>query len=215
MDCLLRAGVVNIRASQTEARMEVSQARRWDERYRAGKYDYLHGSREMARLRALAQFVNESCIDGTCEIVDIGCGEGLLLGFLDPAKVARYVAVDLSAEALERIAPSRVPVVKLRSSLGEWEGGPRQVAPRVIVASEVLYYDPHGVRHLKRAIARAGNVRAVIVSCVGGHPEHPNWREPSERLWAQLAAAGFGEPQWRRVEDNGTGIVWDFARYRP
>lgn len=186
----------------------------WDSEFRAGKYEFLKKPAEQARLDAIAAMIERSLdADGPCEVVDIGCGEGLLAERL-PVGVTRYVGVDISAVALARQSARSVPVARVRASLADWDGNPPATARRILVASEVLYYDRAAVGDLKRLADTTGTVSDIIVSCVAAHPDKPNWAEASEHLWADLAATGWRLVDEERLEDEDTGIAWDVARYR-
>lgn len=188
-------------------------AARWDREFGAGKYAYLHKPAETARLAEIAAMVARSIAEnGPCEVVDIGCGEGLLLERLAGLAISRYVGVDISAVALSRLPASAIPVTRVRRALARWDGGPAPEGRRVIVASEVLYYDAQGVAQLQR-VAAAGGVAEIIVSCVGGRADKPNWTAASQRLWAQLAATGWRLVERRYLADRASGTGWDLARY--
>lgn len=192
---------------------ELRSAARWDREFGAGKYAYLHKPSERARLTEIAAMIDRSIREGgACEIVDIGCGEGLLLGQLAGLDIVRYVGLDISAVALSRLPVSTVPVVRVHAPLSQWDGAPAPAARRILVASEVLYYEPTGVHDLAR-VAHA-TAAEVIVSCVGGHPDKPNWTSASAKLWREMAQTGWPVIEQRQLGDGQSGIVWDIARYR-
>ncbi len=192
----------------------MKSAARWDADFRAGRLDFLHRPGEQKRLCEIAAMIVRAARQhGPVEVVDLGSGEGLLLRQLDPALVKRYVAVDISGVALKTIREGRVPVARVRASVATWDGRPEPVAPRVIVASEVLYYDPQGVTHLRKAASAMPRTVEVIVSCVSGRPDKPKWTSSSQRLWLDMRLTG-----WRRIEavtprDERAGLAWDIARY--
>ncbi|MEZ5792037.1 MAG: class I SAM-dependent methyltransferase [Nitratireductor sp.] len=186
----------------------------WDAGFLAGKYDFLHRESEQQRLKLIAGLVaGFAAQEGICEVVDVGCGEGLLLPLLDSDKVSRYVGVDISAVALERIPISDIEVLRLCTSLGDWDGKPEPAVPRVIVASEILYYDPDGVAELVRLAASGTMAQRTIVSCVAAHPGKPNWAEASRLLWQELALSPLKEVTRHAVRDAQTGISWDIAGF--
>jgi SAM-dependent methyltransferase len=185
---------------------------RWDQAFSAGKYAFLHKPSEKARLKEIAEMIGRSIAEkGRCEIVDIGCGEGLLLDYLAGLDVARYVGVDVSAVALSRLPDSVFPVAAINASLAQWHGDPPPRARRILVASEVLYYDEHGIADL--AHFAADGVSEIIISCVGGRHDKPNWTAASRKLWREIASAGWTLIETRRLSDEATGIDWDIARY--
>ena len=185
----------------------------WDAEFRAGKYEFLKTPAEQARLDEIAAMIGRSvAANGASEVADIGCGEGLLAGRLEGTGVTRYLGVDISAVALERIVETDIAVVRVCASLAEWDGRPKPEARRIIVASEVLYYDRAAVADLRRVAEACAD--EVIISCVAGHPDKPNWAAASKRLWADMAATGWQPVEARTLSDAATGIAWDLARYR-
>jgi SAM-dependent methyltransferase len=192
----------------------MKSAARWDADFRAGKLDFLHRPGEQRRLSEIAAMIGRSARQrGPVEVADLGCGEGLLLRQLDPSLVKRYVAIDISGVALKSIREGRVPVARVRSSVAAWDGRPEPIAPRVIVASEVLYYDPQGVTHLRKAAANTQRTVEVIVSCVAGRPDKPNWTASSLRLWHDMRLTGWRRLEMVTVRDERAGLAWDIARY--
>ncbi len=184
----------------------------WDERFRSGKLSYLHQPDELVRLREIAAMCGQfASAEQKVEIADIGSGEGLLARYLDPQKIARYVAIDVSGEALARISDLHPDVVTVRAGLGEWDGKPEPRYPRVLVASEVLYYVPDGVEQLK-VLAHQEGAAGIIVSCVSGRPDKPNWTASSRRLWTELATTGWQMQARRRVATPRN--AWDITAYR-
>ena len=84
-------------------RLPRPSAAQWDEGFAAGKWDFLAGRAERARLALVAHYVRLAAPAGAT-ILDLGCGEGLLLEALGDLPFARYVGVDLSAVAVARAA---------------------------------------------------------------------------------------------------------------
>lgn len=148
---------------------------------------------------------------GPVTLVDIGCGEGLLLPLVSPEIVTEYIAVDLSQIALENIVKSEIPVRKIASSLADLRDLSAVAAgPLVMVASEVLYYDRNGVDHLQR-LAKTADCREVIISCVAGRADKPNWEAASKKLWAELARTGWQSAETKTVKE--ANLNWDIVRY--
>lgn len=187
----------------------------WDAEFRAGKYEFLKKPSEQARLAPVVSMIAHSIEQaGPCEVVDIGCGEGILYHHLPSSGVVRYVGMDISAVALENLPQGPVEVAAVCANLADWDGEPAPVARRVVVASEVLYYDRAAVADLKRLVDETGTVSEVIVSCVAAHPDKPNWAASSDKLWSELAQTGWPEVERARAADPATGVAWDMARYR-
>lgn len=192
--------------------MRWSTGQGWDAGYRHGRLAFLHRPEEQARLDEIAGIIGSlAARHGPCEVVDIGCGEGLLIGRLAGSAVVSYVGVDLSQVALGRLPQAPFPVRPVCAALGKWDGAPVGQAPRILVASEVLYYDPESVAHLERLVKAAPATVAAIVSCVAGKPDKPNWQEASARLWAALAKTGWPVCERRRPAKGD--LAWDIVAY--
>jgi SAM-dependent methyltransferase len=210
--------VTNIRAVRIdfagvpEGRLKTAAL--WDAEFRSGKYSFLHKPAEQKRLAEIAAMVSRAAApSGQVEVADIGCGEGLLLRYLEPRHVSRYIAVDISGVALKSIREGRIPVARVRTGLGDWDGRPVPLNPRVVVASEVLYYDPQGVTQLRKLMARLPGRVELIISCVAGKPDKPNWAAASLELWRQVRLAGWRRIEHRTIRDERSGLAWDIARY--
>jgi len=186
----------------------------WDADFRSGRFSFLHKPAEQKRLMEIAAMIARAAREhGPVEVADIGCGEGLLLRFLDPRLVKRYIALDISGVALKAIREGTIPVARVRSGFAEWDGRPQPIAPRIVVASEVLYYDVQGVSQMRKALSRSPRTVEVIVSCVAGRPDKPNWAASSLELWHQVRLAGWRRLEQTLVRDDRAGLAWDIARF--
>lgn len=186
----------------------------WDAEFRSGKYAFLHKPAEQKRLAEIAAMVSRAAAArGQVEVADIGCGEGLLLRHLDSRQVSRYIAIDISGVALKSIREERIPVARVRNSLGDWDGRPVPLHPRIVIASEVLYYDPQAVTQMRKLLSRMPGRAELIISCVAGRSDKPNWAAASLELWRQVRLAGWRRIEHRTVRDERSGLAWDIARY--
>ena len=73
----------------------------WETQYAAGKWEYLRHPAELGRYALLEGYIKKL---GLKRILDIGCGEGILLEYLWPYAYDLYVGVDVSATALQSTA---------------------------------------------------------------------------------------------------------------
>ncbi|HYN19459.1 MAG TPA: methyltransferase domain-containing protein [Thermoanaerobaculia bacterium] len=74
----------------------------WEEQYRAGKWELMRSTDELARYSVIAGYLHHFHPGGS--VLDVGSGEGLLLDHLRP--FSRYLGIDLSEEAV-RLAARR------------------------------------------------------------------------------------------------------------
>jgi 2-polyprenyl-3-methyl-5-hydroxy-6-metoxy-1,4-benzoquinol methylase len=72
----------------------------WDAVYREGRLDHLRRIKEVARFGAVAGWLHH--LLPRFRVLDLGCGEGLFLPFLDPARLASYVGLDIAPTAVAR-----------------------------------------------------------------------------------------------------------------
>ncbi len=70
----------------------------WESQYREGRWAYLQGLQQVTRYSVIAgylqAFKNEGCM------LDVGCGEGILLERLGAANYAKFVGIDWSHAAI-------------------------------------------------------------------------------------------------------------------
>lgn len=88
------------------------------DRLRAKTWDGLYKTKETERYTALEQFARYALIEGYCkathpqaDILEVGCGTGILLGRMDPRLVRSYCGIDVSHTAIEearRLHPAAV-----------------------------------------------------------------------------------------------------------
>ncbi len=78
----------------------MSDAQRWDQEYQDGRWDFLHKLREAPRYGAIAAYLMQA--KRPYRLLDVGCGDGVLMQYLHPAWLSGYVGVDLAQTALDR-----------------------------------------------------------------------------------------------------------------
>jgi 2-polyprenyl-3-methyl-5-hydroxy-6-metoxy-1,4-benzoquinol methylase len=79
-----------------------TRATKWDVQYARGRWDYLADLDELGHYSILAGYVQALVPGG--DLLDVGCGVGLLRQRLHPASFGRYVGIDFS-EAVQRARP--------------------------------------------------------------------------------------------------------------
>lgn len=186
----------------------------WDRQYSAGKWQFLRNPKEQKRLQLIADKVTDLAERyGSVTLVDLGCGEGQLYAWLKPEHVLHYVGVDISEVALEGIVEQEILVTGVCTSLEDFvlTGEAERV---VFVASEVLTYNENSVEQLDRIVKGTPQTLASIVSVVGPHDKKPNWTAASKKFWSQMGNLSWPDPEWFKIEDQESGIVWDIASYQ-
>jgi len=70
----------------------------WISQYQEGNWDFMKDLSQLARYAIIAGYIKY--FDHTTEILDIGCGEGILREHLDSNSYSRYVGIDISDAAI-------------------------------------------------------------------------------------------------------------------
>lgn len=152
-------------------------ARRLEAEYRDGIWDYLAGDEELPRFGVVAAYCGRYAQGG--DLLELGCGEGLLAARLAPGAVGRFVGVDMAETPIARARALEVPgatFVTADAATYEPEG-----TFTVIVFHEMLEYlaDPAAtVRRYERWLAPGG----VFVVSQYRSPDNARTR----RIWRSL-----------------------------
>lgn len=117
----------------------------WEAAYRKGEWDSLASDAEYAHNVVVGGFIRRRAT--SYSLLDVGCGSGVILRYLDLTLVTQYTGMDLAQAALDRIEPKRPQDRYICSSLegfnpgGKWD---------VILFNEVLYYTHDPVAQLRK-----------------------------------------------------------------
>jgi 2-polyprenyl-3-methyl-5-hydroxy-6-metoxy-1,4-benzoquinol methylase len=147
---------------------DASPEQAWDAQYAAGRWDYLAQLPELARYSVLAGYIGQLGRGGA--VLDVGCGQGLLLRSLPAAACSKYVGIDLSASAIGSArAQQHERSAFLVADCEHYSPGEEFDA---IVFNEVLYFlkDPLGVIDRYAGSLRAGGI--VLVSMCTAARDH-------------------------------------------
>ena len=117
----------------------------WEKEYASGQWALLRDQYELARYRVVAGFIQAG--GQPVSLLDIGCGEGVILHHLELQRITRYTGLDVAQAALDRISLRRPEDEYVCSTLEEF--GPKQCWD-VILFNEVLYYTFDPVAQLRR-----------------------------------------------------------------
>lgn len=127
----------------------------WETDYRKGRWAFMEDLDEIARYHVIIGYIQHLQQDGA--ILDVGCGEGILLKRMPPRAYARYVGIDVSQQAVDRAGRLGGPKALFKQADAE------TYAPDgsfdVIVFNETLFYFKQPLdtlHHYSRFLAKDG-----------------------------------------------------------
>lgn len=142
-----------------------SAAEKWDTQYRAGRWDYLASLEQAPRYAVLAAWCRRLC--SSPSILDVGCGEALLLEVLRLGGDLRYHGIDFAPAAVERarrrIVDSEREIVECISAEAF---DVATAAPDLVIFNESLNCCAEPVRLLERYLNAVGD-GFVLLSIAG------------------------------------------------
>jgi len=178
----------------------MDRERRWNRQYAEGGWDWLHNLEELAHHSVIAGYIGRLAPNG--RVLDLGCGDGLLLEQLAGRVYARYVGVDF-AEAIARAAHRADD--KTRFIVGDINDVEPDGVFDAIVFNESLYFlwdVARGLERYERFLAPAG---LFLVSMHRKGANDERWRVIDAR-YDVLDAVEVR---------NRAGTTWDVKAFRP
>ena len=162
--------------------------------YTGGMWDYLRGINELPRFSVVVGYCRHFKPAG--KILEIGCGEGVLQERLCPSKYARYVGVDIAAEAIRRASNKQDEKTFFVREDAKIYNPAEQFD--VIIFNECLEYfdDPLGlVQRYERFLEKDG---VYLVSMFVGIDT-----ARTKRIWKMLESAYRAEAETRVATQAG------------
>jgi SAM-dependent methyltransferase len=142
-----------------------SPAEVWDAQYRAGRWDYLASLEQIPRYAVLGAWCRRLC--SSPSILDVGCGEALLLEVLRRGGDLRYHGIDFAPAAVER---ARRRIVHGEREIVECISAEAfdvaTAAPNMVIFNESLNCCAEPVRLLERYMNAVGD-GFVLLSIAG------------------------------------------------
>lgn len=184
----------------------------WDQEYRGGRWAFLRDIPESGRYGIIGMWLSlNECMDN---VLDIGCGEGLLYERLRPMGIKRYVGVDLAPAALE-IANVDPAIASLRAGDMHTFTPEKGETFSAIVFNEVLHFAEDPIAIIARYIPflNANGVMAISMYS----PKRPD--SGANRLIARLWEATDG-PEWQVLDDyrltsDRKSVTWRLRLVKP
>ena len=182
--------------------------RYWDQTYSIGGWDYLNGVAAVFEVRHYIELRTVLCKHGA--ILDVGCGEGILVRHLDPHVRANYVGIDFSHTALEKA--NRLSGVTFTRSSAEQFDSPEQF--HAIIFNEVLYLICEPIHHLQRYLTMLSHDGIVILSMFD-HRGMPDRSRAVDELWQGIGRLPLLTLDDVRLTNITNAITWRITVARP
>jgi SAM-dependent methyltransferase len=173
----------------------------WESQYRDGHWTFLEELEQMTRYSVIAGYLQSLKRGGN--LLDVGCGEGILLDRLGANDFSKYVGIDISQTAIELARKKRGD----RSAF--FQADAEQFIPAesfdAIIFNEVLYYfaDPLAVAQRYSSRLRPGG---VLISSLYMDSERA-------RATARLLKRAF--PIIEEVKVCSHGNIWLISVFAP
>jgi 2-polyprenyl-3-methyl-5-hydroxy-6-metoxy-1,4-benzoquinol methylase len=173
----------------------------WEKQYKDRFWDYLAGDEERKHYEEIVRFYQKY---GTGKsILDIGCGHGVLYGYLDSLiGNLRYAGVDIAQQAIQwakKLYPST------DFSVCDFQYESLNQKADVIIFNETLYYFNKPLQTLEKCIKENLNANGIFIISMCDYSNH-------ELIWEQLATT-FTQLD-AVVVSNEKGQLWKVKVFR-
>ena len=176
----------------------------WDQSFREGKWEYLRSIAETPRYAAVAGYVHKFLRHGN--LLDAGCGEGLLVDCLDINRI-RYTGFDLSPTAIHRAREQYGALTFLPCSFDDFTPPGRETYD-VIVFDESLMSLKRPIEILNRFYAFLRPSGHTIISQFQHPDPNSNAIVFTRTLDVEIAGGGFPVEAKSEVLNCETGLRW-------
>jgi 2-polyprenyl-3-methyl-5-hydroxy-6-metoxy-1,4-benzoquinol methylase len=189
-------------AGQRQIKGSAAPREVWEQQYRSRGWDYLASPEEAGHYLAIADLCRRHLSGAS--LLDIGCGTGILAGYLQrDAGMApsRYSGIDLAQEAVSQAALSYPGA---RFSRLDYSTDP--VAGRYdgVIFNETIYCFDDPLAIVDKSIVDNMHARSLlIISMYGDH---------HEALWDAIAARCSTVDE--RLVENSRGVRWKIRALR-
>lgn len=169
----------------------------WEKQFDAGHWNYLGDIKQLARYSILVGFV-DYFFSENCNILDLGCGNGVLLKRLKNIKFSSYTGVDLASKAIEEAAR----IVDERSnficeSIEDFQPNKKY---DIIIFNESLYYLDDPIKTLFKFNNYLSSNGKIIISMWDS-------KERNNKLW-KLIEKKFNVIDEIHLQKTKTKSAW-------
>ncbi|RAJ95971.1 2-polyprenyl-6-hydroxyphenyl methylase/3-demethylubiquinone-9 3-methyltransferase [Larkinella arboricola] len=148
---------------------------RWNYQYDKGLWEGLKGLDELARFSVIIGYI-KYLKPGQPEIVEIGCGEGLLQQRLQTQNYGRYVGLDISDRAIQTAQAQADGKCTYR--VGDMDTYQPEGSFDLIIFNESIYYSRHPLETLQRYATRL-KANGLLIVTINDHKH-------SDELWHRI-----------------------------
>ena len=187
----------------------------WDEEYEAGRWAFLRSLPESGRYGIIGMWL--SLTGSMDEVLDIGCGEGLLYERLQPMGIKRYVGMDLSPASLEiaNVDPAIASLEGRRHA--HFRTARTGESFSAIVFNEVLHFaDDPAAAVVSRYVPFLKKDGVIALSMYSPKKPESGANKLINKLWEATDDAGRWEvlDDYRLVSDK-KGVTWRMRLVKP
>ncbi len=189
-----------------------STAEGWDEEYRNGRWAFLRDLPESGRYGVIGMWL--SLTGAMSDVLDIGCGEGLLYERLQPMGIKRYVGVDLAPAALE-IANTDPKIASLRAGDMHTFTPEENETFSAVVFNEVLHFADDPAAVVSRYVPFLKPDGVIAVSMYSPKRPESGANRLIARLWEATEGEGWEVLDDYRLTSDKKNVTWRLRLIKP
>ncbi|MBA5776396.1 class I SAM-dependent methyltransferase [Stappia sp. F7233] len=189
-----------------------STAEGWDEEYRGGRWSFLRDLPESGRYGIIGMWL--ALNDCLGNVLDIGCGEGLLYERLKPMGIGRYLGVDLAPAALG-IADVDPAIASLRAGDMHTFTPEKDERFSAIVFNEVLHFSDDPVAVVSRYVPFLAEDGLIAISMYSPKRLDSGANRLIARLWEATDGNGFEVLDDYRLTSDKKKVTWRLRLLKP
>ncbi|WP_128544639.1 class I SAM-dependent methyltransferase [Larkinella soli] len=148
---------------------------RWNYQYDKGLWDGLKAIDELARFSVIVGYV-KYLKPGQPEVMEVGCGEGLLQQRLQAQNYGRFVGLDIADVAVENARAQADEKCTYR--VGDMDTYEPDGTFDLIIFNEVIYYSKHPLKTLQR-FSQYLKPGGLLIVTINNHKR-------SDKLWNSI-----------------------------
>jgi len=153
----------------------------WERSYQRGRWDFLNHPEQLAHYSVIIGYITYYRKNGA--ILDVGCGEGILLDRMCACSYSRYVGIDVSETAINKALKKKMEKCAFaKTSVQDFKSEEKFDA---IVLNEVLYYFENPMQILEHCKTFLKDNGILIVSMYCSEETSELWKK-IESVYAPL-----------------------------